>query len=282
MTSSLNLNDYKRAIANFYDHRSSNYDEGEWRKRVCDNLLNYSLVGKGQFVLDIGTGTGRLAIAAAKIIGYQGLAIGVDLSPKMLAIARKKVENIRLDNVQFQLADAEKLDYPDDHFEHILCANTFPWISDKEAVLKSWHRFLKPGGCIAIHTPADTAYVGAVVLRQILATHGITVEPSNRIGSVEQCKKLFISAGFEDVEVKQEQYGSYTDFESAYSSWNSIIENPSSLSLNVSSEILRLSSAQLAHIQSEFKRALMAKQTSEGIWDDLTTLYILGRKADIK
>ena len=273
---------YKRAIANFYDHRSSNYDEGEWRKRVCDRLLNYSLVGKGQFILDIGTGTGRLAIAAAKIIGNRGSAIGVDLSPKMLTIASKKVKNIGLDNVRFQLADAEKLDYPDARFDRILCANTFPWILDKEAVLKSWHRILKPGGRITIHTPADTAYVGAVVLRQVFAIYGITVEPSNRIGSVERCKKLFISAGFEDLEVKQEQYGSYTSFESAYSWWNNVIKNPSSLSLNVSSEILRLSSAQLADIQSEFKRALMAKQTQEGIWDDLTTLYILGRKADIK
>ena len=282
MTSSLDLNDYKRAIADSYDRRSSNYDQGEWRKQVCDNLLNYSPLNKGQFVLDIGTGTGRLAIAAAKIIGSQGLAIGVDLSSEMIAKARSKVERMGLFNVQFQLADAEKLDYPSGHFDYILCANTFPWISNKEAVLKSWHRFLKPGGRITIHTPADTAYVGAVILRQVLATHGITVEPSNRIGSVEQCKKLFVLTGFEDIEVKQEQYGSYTNFESAYSTWNSVIENPSNLSLKVSSEILKLSSAQLAELQSEFKAALIAKQTPEGIWDDLTTLYILGRKADVK
>lgn len=45
---SLHLNNYKRAIADFYDRRSSNYDEGEWREQVCDNLLNYSFVNKGQ------------------------------------------------------------------------------------------------------------------------------------------------------------------------------------------------------------------------------------------
>jgi len=280
MTSSLDLNDYKRAIADSYDRRSSKYDEGEWRKQVCDNLIGYSVVRKEQSVLDIGTGTGRLAIAAGKIVGSKGSVIGVDLSSQMLAIARNKVEKTGLHNVRFQLADAEQLDYASDRFDYILCANTFPWISNKEAVLKSWHRFLKPGGRIAIHTPADTAYVGAVVLRQVLVNHDIALEPSNRIGSVEQCKKLFISAGFEDIEVKQEQYGSYTNFESAYSTWNSVIENPSNLSLNVLSES-KLLSVQLAQIQSEFKEALIAKQTQEGIWDDLTTLYILGRKAEI-
>ena len=282
MTSSLDLNDYKRAIADSYNRRSSNYDEGEWRKQVGDNLLKYSLVSKGQFVLDIGTGTGRLAIAAARIVGSQGLVIGVDLSSEMLKIARSKIDKIALSNVQFKLADAEKLNYSSSYFDYIICANTFPWILDKEVVLKSWHRFLKPGGRIAIHTPADTAYVGAFVLRQVLATHGITVEPSNRIGSVEQCKKLFVLSGFENIEVKQEQYGSYTNFKSVYSTWNSVIENPSNLSLKISSEILELSSAQLAEIQSEFKAALVAQQTQEGIWDDLTTLYILGNKADIK
>ncbi len=281
MTSPLDLSEYKSAIANFYDRRSSNYDEGEWSKQVCDRLLNYSFVNKGQFVLDIGTGTGDLAISAAEIIGSQGLAIGVDISPKMLAIASNKVQRMKLSNVLFQLADAEKLNFSSNYFDYVLCANTFPWLSDKEAVLKSWHHYLKPGGRVAIHTPADTAYVGSVTLRNVLANHGITLEPSNRIGSVKQCRELFATSGFEEIEIKQERHGSYLSFESVYSTWKSTIENPSNLSLKVSSDILKLSSRQLAEIRSEFKTALVAQQTSNGIWNDLTTLYILGRKTSV-
>ena len=198
----------------------------------------------------------------------------------MLVKARSKIEKMKLFNIQFQLADAEKLDYPKGRFDCILCANTFPWISDKEATLKSWHRFLSPGGHIAIHTPADTAYVGSVVLRQVLAAHGIEVEPSNRIGSVEQCKKLFALSGFKNIEIKQEQYGNYVSFERAYSAWNNVVGNPSHLSLKISSEIFKLKEAELIDIQSEFKTALIARQTQEGIWDDLTTLYIIGHKVN--
>ncbi|MFG6107707.1 methyltransferase domain-containing protein [Leptothoe sp. EHU-05/26/07-4] len=280
MPSSLDLDHYKRAIAESYDRRSSNYDKGEWRKRVCDHLLSYSQVSLGQSVLDIGTGTGYLAIAAAKKVGTQGSVVGVDLSSEMLKKARSKAKAAELSNLQFQLADAEELIYQDACFDYILCANTFPWISNKEAVLKSWYRFLKPGGQIAVHTPADTAYVGSVVLRKVLATYDIEVEPSNRTGSIEQCQKLFDAAGFRSIKIKQEQHGSYIKFESALATWQGVIEAPSALSLKVSNGISQLSPTQLEKVKLEFESALSGQQTEKGIWDDLTTLYVLGQKPD--
>lgn len=281
MSSSLDLDSYKQAIAESYDRRSSNYDEGEWRKQVCDHLLTYSQVGADQSILDIGTGTGYLAIAAAKKVGSQGSVVGVDLSPEMLKKASSKAEAAELSNIQFQLADAEKLSYQDASFDYVLCANTFPWISNKEAVLKSWQRFLKPGGRITVHTPADTAYVGSVVLRKVLATYDIEVEPSNRTGSVEQCQHLFETAGFRNIEIKQEQHGSYTNFENARAAWKGVIETPSALSLKVSDGISQLSSTRLEKVRLEFEAALAAQQTEKGIWDDLTTLYVLGQKPDM-
>lgn len=281
MPSSLDIDSYKRAIAESYDRRSSNYDDGEWRKRVCDRLLSYSQVSPGQAVLDIGTGTGYLAIAAAKKVGNQGTVVGIDLSSKMLKKARSKAEAAELSNLQFELADAEELSYQDACFDYVLCANTFPWISNKEAVLRSWFRFLKPGGRIAVHTPADTAYVGSVVLRKVLATYDIEVEPSNRTGSIEQCQRLFDTAGFRNIEIKQEQHGSYTSFENAHTAWKGVIEAPSELSLKVSDGISQLTPAQLEKVKSEFESALAQQQTEKGLWDDLTTLYVLGQKPDV-
>jgi SAM-dependent methyltransferase len=277
------LDEYKQEVAEFYDRRSPTYDDNEWLAKICLRLLEYSQVCAGQTILDIGTGTGHLAIASAQIVGIHGRVIGIDISARMLEQARTKVDALRLKNIELQLADAEALDYPINKFDHILCANTFPWLEDKAATLRLWYQFLKPGGRISIHTPADTAYIGAVVLRQVLAKYGISLEASNRLGSIEQCRNLFANAGFEAIEIETEQHGSYTNLDRAKANWEGSIVNPSAISPRVSDNNLsQLSSTQLSQIKAEFEAELAALQTEKGLWDDLTTLYILARKPKIK
>lgn len=274
MINELGLSDYKQGIADLYNRRSQNYDDSEWHLQICHRLLEYSLVSSGQHILDIGTGTGHLAIAAAQIVGTEGGVTGVDISASMLDRARSKVEMLGLSNVEFQLADAEALNYPDNSFDKILCANTFPWIEHKEAALRLWYQFLKPGGLIGIHTPADTAYVGQAVLRKVFERYGVTLEPTNRIGAIETCESLFKDAGFEAIKIKTEQHGSYISLDKAKASWSGIVSLPSPRQ----SENLLSSSEQLEQAKAEFEAQLEALQTEQGIWDDLTTWYILGRK----
>ncbi len=276
MMNQLDLSDYKQGIADLYNRRSQTYDDSEWHLQICHRLLEYSLVSSFQHILDIGTGTGHLAIAAAQIVGTEGRVIGVDISALMLEQARSKVEALGLSHVEFQLADAEVLNYPANSFDRILCANTFPWMEDKEATLHLWYQFLKPGGLIGIHTPADTAYVGYVVLRKVFERYGVTLEPSNRIGSIETCQNLLADAGFEAIEIKTEQHGSYISLDKAKATWEGIVSLPSPRqSENLLSQF---SSVQLVQAEAEFEAELEVLQTEQGIWDDLTTLYILGRK----
>ncbi len=279
MSKQLNLNNYKRRIADLYYRRSQSYDSGELRLNICRRLIEYSQISSQQHVLDIGTGTGNIAIESAEIIGAGGKVIGVDLSTQMLDIARDKIKVLGLNNVEFQLADAEELSYSANSFDRILCANTFPWMENKLATLRIWYKFLKPGGVIAIHTPADTAYIGQVILRSVLEKYGLKLEPSNRIGSIETCQKLFVNAGFEDIDIKTEQYGSYVSLDSVKSQWEGLI---SFSSHSKSEELLsQLSSIPLAEAKTEFEAKLDKLHTKQGIWDDLTTLYIVGRKSEI-
>ncbi|NDJ21251.1 methyltransferase domain-containing protein [Nostoc sp. B(2019)] len=279
MTKQLDLNDYKQGIADVYNRRSQTYDDSEWHLLICQRLLEYSLIRSGKHILDIGVGTGHIAIEAARIVGDGGRVVGIDISSGMLEQARCKVEALGLNNVEFQLADAESLNFPANSFDQILCANTFPWIEDKEATLRQWIRFLKPGGVIGIHTPADTAYVGYVVLLEVLEKYGVLLEASNRIGTLETCQSLFEDAGFEAIKIKTEQHGSYIGLEQAKATWEGISRPPQGKYRNFSS---KLSSEQLAQAKAEFEAKLEALQTDQGVWDELTTWYVIGRKPETK
>lgn len=279
MVNNLRLNKYKQEIVNLYNRRSESYDDSDWHKEICDRLVEYSQVECGQCVLDIGTGTGHIAIAVAQIVGDRGRVVGIDIAPRMLEQARRKIATLTDFNLEFRLLDAESLDYQSNYFDRILCANTFPWIENKQATLNLWYSVLKSGGRIAVHTPANTAYIGAVLLNKVLAKHGIFLEASNRIGSVEQCINLFKNAGFEGVEIKTERYGSYTTLKTALATWSATIVNSSSLSLRTDNHKLsKLSSEELALIEAEFNAELKALETEAGIWDELTTWYVLGCK----
>ena len=277
MTNKLNLNAYKQKVADLYNKRSESYDNSDWHMQICHSLLEYSQVSSGQIVLDIGTGTGHLALAASQIVGDRGKVIGIDISPRMLEQARNKAIALKANNVEFQLLDAESLDYPINYFDCILCANTFPWMEHKKDTLSLWCSFLKSNGQIGVHTPADTAYIGAVLLRKVLANYGISVEASNRIGSIEQCVDLFTSAGFGEIKIKTEKHGNYTSLESAKGTWSGTIVNPSSTSLKIdNNELSKLSSSELALIKAEFDAELEALETESGIWDEVLTWYVLG------
>ena len=277
--SKIKLDEYKQEIAKFYDRRSENYDESDWHRQICDRLLKLAQVSNGQKVLDVGTGTGHLAFAAAKSVGDCGQVLGIDISPQMLKQAKNKAKASNINNVEFKFADAESLDLSPKHFERILCANTFPWIANKQDTLSLWCSLLKDDGLIGIHTPGDTAYIGMVVLQKVLAKHGIWLEPSNRIGSIEQCISLFTQAGLSAVEIKTEKHGSYTSLEKAKSWWGTII-NPAPISLKIDRDRLnQLDQSQLKQIRKEFDAELEAIETKSGIWDEVPTWYVLGRKS---
>ncbi len=278
MTNQLDLNNYKQQIADLYNRRSETYDNSEWHLKICQRLIEYALFCSGQHILDIATGTGHIAIAASQIVGSEGKVVGIDISAGMLEQTKQKVEKLGLQNIEFQLADAELLSFPKNSFDRILCANSFPWIENKQAALQQWIGFLKPGGIIAIHTPADTADIGYVVLRSVLGKYGVIIEPSNRIGTIETCKNLFANAGFEGIEIKTEQHGNYINIDKAKARWaGNSFPSPN----QPANPFSQLSSVQLAEAKAEFETELKALQTESGIWDDLTTLYIIARKPEI-
>jgi ubiquinone/menaquinone biosynthesis C-methylase UbiE len=271
------LNKYKQQVADIYNSRSGNYDNGDWHPRIAHRLLEYAHLHPGQKILDIATGTGMVAIEAAQIVGSTGQVIGIDIATGMIEQARRKAEELGLSNIEFQIADAESLDFSDDRFDYIFCSSAFIWMSDLLGALQLWHRLLKPGGILGFHAFAETAFVGGVVSQRVLEKHGISLLLSKPTGTVEKCHNLLQQAGFAVTDVKSEPDGDYISLERAKNMWagNGSFPTPGQHphpSLNLTSE-------QLAQARVEFDAELEAMQTEQGIWDDGTIFYVFGQKA---
>ncbi|NES83038.1 MAG: methyltransferase domain-containing protein [Moorea sp. SIO2B7] len=276
MSYQIELDEYKQQVADLYSNRSSNYDDGDWHPRIAHSLVEYAQLSQGQQILDIATGTGMVAIEAAQIVGNEGKVIGIDISTGMLEQARRKVESLGLCNTEFQLADAEALDFPLNTFDCIFCSSALIWMSDLLGALRLWHQFLKPGGLLGFHAFADTAFVGGVVTQKVLEKYGISLLLSKPTGTVEKCHDLLQKAGFEAIDIQLEKDGSYISLEQAKRMWagNGSYPTPG----QYPNPILQLSSEQLAQAKVEFDAELEALQTEQGIWNDITIFYTFGKK----
>ena len=271
----LDINKYKQHVADTYNCRSLTYDNSNWHHHIAQRLVNYAQLSPDQYVLDIATGTGMVAIEAAQIVGTKGKVIGVDISTGMLEQAKHKAKVLGLTNIEFQLADAEALELPANSVDRVLCGSAFIWMSDLIGVLRLWHRFLKPNGSIGIHAFADTAFIGGIVAQKVAERHGVVFEMSTPTGSVEKCRNLFLSAGFEAIEVEVEQHGSYISLEKAKAMWTGS-SNP--VPGQFPNPLSQLTSENLVQVKAEFEAELEALQTNQGIWNDITTFYVFAWK----
>jgi ubiquinone/menaquinone biosynthesis C-methylase UbiE len=134
-------------------HRAAAYDlllKLLWfgRERVFrENVLRLARLQPGESVLDVGCGTGTLAIAATRHVGPTGLVHGIDASPEMLARGRKKAEKAAA-KVVFQNALAEVLPFPDAQFDVVTTTVMLHHLPKKtrQACVQEIRRVLKPGG----------------------------------------------------------------------------------------------------------------------------------------
>ena len=249
MNNSLQLDEFKQQIAAMYDLRQDTYDlggENNWHLKLAHHLVEYADIQQGDKVLDLATGTGMVALAAAKLVGSSGYVLGVDISRGLLQQAQYKINAAGLNNIELRLADVEKLNLPDRSFNKILCCSALPLLTDVPADLRLWRRFLVPGGKLGLCVFAETAFTAGVVLQKIARKYGVNLIFSNLTGTEAKFRSLLKTAGFKNIQIETAQYDNYISLESAIKTWNGGLKHP------LCYPLLQLNSQQLKQVKAEY------------------------------
>lgn len=175
---------------------------------VTARLLELGGVGPGSSVLDVGTGVGEPALAAAVAAGPTGRVVGVDLSPAMVDLARRRSGGTG--TVEFLVGDVESLDLPAGGFDVVLGRWSLMFVPDPPAALRSIARVLKPGGVLAASTwgPPETVPMLSLGFR-VLAERldlpaGRPGEPGPfSMSDPDAVARQLAEAGFTDVSITE-------------------------------------------------------------------------------
>src|SRR5438093_6877705 len=105
--------DVQAQVKDTYKEIASNYDNIRLVRICAGRLVDLAQLQTGESVLDVATGTGHLALAAAEVVGPTGKATGLDLTAEMVAQARRKAEAEGVTNAEWHDRDAEPPPLPD-------------------------------------------------------------------------------------------------------------------------------------------------------------------------
>lgn len=264
-------------LATSYTLVSAGYDTQRY-VRVCASRL-VELVGlhSGEQVLDVATGTGWAAMAAARTVGSAGQVVGVDLTKDMIEQARRKTAMARLTNVEFREGDAQHLDFTPDSFDAVLCASAIFFLPDMLEAVREWQRVTKPGGRVAFSTFGDRLFHPMrAMLNARLGSYGVLLPSQQRnpgLTDPEQCRDLLREAGFEHIAVHTEQLGYYLRDVDEY--WEDTI----AWNGGWRGRISQIPPEKREQFRAEHLAEVSALAIDRGIWVDVPCKFALGRKS---
>lgn len=163
----------------------------------CGNPTAFASIKPGETIVDLGSGGGLDVFLAAAKVGPTGKAIGIDMTPEMLALARKNAAKAELLNVEFYESTIDKLPLPDSSVDCVISNCVINLASDKTAVFREIARILKPGGRLAVSDIALKKQLPPEIGSDLMAYVGCIAGAI----SIEDYQNGLAAAGFSAVQV---------------------------------------------------------------------------------
>jgi len=167
----------------------------------CGNPTAFASLQPGEVVVDLGCGGGLDVFLAAAKVGPVGKAIGIDMTPQMIALARKNAlkgpDGKPYTNVEFHLATIDNIPLPDASVDVVISNCVINLAPDKPAVFREIARILKPTGRLAASDIALKKNLPAEIEKDVMAYVGC-------IGGailIEDYRRGLLEAGFRAVDL---------------------------------------------------------------------------------
>lgn len=187
----------------------SSLPEGANMGLSCGNPTAIAALRPGEVVLDLGSGGGMDCFVAGPRVGATGRVIGVDMTPEMLAKARRNIESYQrqsgLDNVEFRLGEIEHLPVADASVDVVLSNCVINLSPDKAQVWREVARVLRPGGRVAVSDLALLRPLPEAVVTDLEALIGCVAGAD----LVDKVRSDMEAAGL--VDIRLESKPSYVD-----------------------------------------------------------------------
>ena len=163
----------------------------------CGNPTAFASLREGETVVDLGSGGGLDVFLAARKVGPSGKAIGIDMTPEMLELARANAAKTGLTNVEFYQSTIDRLPLPDASVDCVISNCVINLAPDKPAVFREIARVLKPGGRLAASDIALKCPLPGEIGQNMLAYVGCIAGAI----PVEEYRASLLAAGFAHVQL---------------------------------------------------------------------------------
>ncbi len=159
----------------------SEQDRDRWQRPA--EVMDALGITTGSRVADVGCGEGYFVLHLAQRVGASGVVYAVDIDPKMLAIARRKVERAGFTHVRFILGREDDPRLPDSELDAVLIVNAYHEMRKHDEMLQGVFRSLKPGGRLAIIDGAGEEHEDrSVLIRRHRISRKLAREDAGRNG----------------------------------------------------------------------------------------------------
>ena len=201
----------------------------EWMIKKLDPQL-------GDTVLELAAGLGDTGLMAVPLVSESGRVIITDFAPEMVAAARQRAEEMGMQNVEFRVLDAERMDLEANSVDGVLCRWGYMLTTDPAAAFAETRRVLRPGGRLAFSVWADAkrnpalSLVGRVLVAQGHIPRPAPEEPGAfAMADPERIQRLVVGAGFAEPEIEEVSFRwPFADYDAH---WHFLTESAANTSL---------------------------------------------------